>query len=106
MGWLRMFAMGNVGQQLDISDQQKALGQLRDQLRAQAGQVKQVDEQLVELWSENLDLKLYVAAIFRLLVAKKLVTPEELRALVDAVDAEDGKSDGVFRGDVLPKGPT
>lgn len=102
MGWMRMFALGNAGQQLDIEEHKRSLDALRQQLRAQAGKDQELDRQLVELWSENLDLKLYVAAIFRLLVAKNLVTPEELRQLVEAVDAEDGSADGVFRGQVLP----
>lgn len=91
-------------QQRDISTQRAALGRLRKQLRAEARQSKRADEQMVELWAEVLDLRLYLAAALRLLVEKGVVSANELRAAVDLVDASDGESDGVFRGEVLPPG--
>lgn len=93
----------DVLQQREIGAQRAALAQLRDRLRADAKRAREADEQLVELWSEVLDLRLYLAAAFRLLVDKGIATIPELRAAVDRVDASDGELDGVFRGDVLPQ---
>src|SRR5688572_13942771 len=47
---------------------------------------------ILEAECEN--LKLFVAAIFRVLIEKKLATHAEVMALVDAIDAEDGVADG------------
>lgn len=89
-------------QQRDINSQRAALDRLRERLRADARRAKDADDQLVELWSEVLDLRLYLAAAFRLLVEKGVVSAVELRAAVELVDASDGEADGLFRGDVLP----
>lgn len=89
-------------QQQGINAQRAAIDRLRERLRADARRAREADEQLVELWSEVLDLRLYLAAAFRLLVEKGVVTAAELRAAVELVDASDGEADGVFRGEVLP----
>jgi hypothetical protein len=89
-------------QQRDINAQRAALTQLRKRLQDDVRRAREADEQLVELWSEVLDLRLYVAAAFRLLVDKGVTTAAELRAAVETLDASDGEADGVFRGDVLP----
>jgi len=49
---------------------------------------------------ENDELRLYVAAIVRLLVAKGVVTSEEMASLVQAIDAEDGSADGKYKGPI------
>jgi hypothetical protein len=90
-------------QQQDIVAQRAALGRLRERLRADTRRAREADDQLVELWSEVLDLRLYLAAALRLLVEKGVATADELRAAVEAVDASDGEVDGVFRGEVLPE---
>jgi hypothetical protein len=65
-------------QQRDIASQRAALAQLRERLQADSRRAREADEQLVELWSEVLDLRLYLAAAFRLLVDKGVVTAVEL----------------------------
>lgn len=95
MGWGRMLLLGNVGQQLDIGDIEREIAEMSDQLR-------HVDQRTVEtltrLMRENGELKLHLAAVIRLLVAKGLVTPPELAALVDSIDRADGKVDGSYSG--------
>jgi hypothetical protein len=89
-------------QQQKLQQQRTALADLKTRMRAIGRRDAVQDSQLVDLWSEVLDLKLYMATLFRLMVKKGLVTPEQLRQLVDEVDASDGTEDGVFRGDVIP----
>jgi hypothetical protein len=89
-------------QQQKLQQQRTALADLKQRMRAIGRRDAFQDSQLVDLWSEVLDLKLYMATLFRLMVKKGLVTPEQLRQLVDEVDASDGTEDGVFRGDVIP----
>ncbi len=97
MGWGRMWLLGNIGQQMDIED-------LRAQLtdanwRAASDPTPQ---RVAALQRENDELRLYVAAILRLLVSKKVATAEELRALVEAIDLEDGVRDTKFEGSLSP----
>jgi hypothetical protein len=98
MGWGRMLLLGNLGQQLDINDTQAALSQID----AQLDQVDRNDQDLARrvqlLTTENQELKLYLAAVVRLLVAKNMVTDAELRTIVDAIDRSDGAADGRFTG--------
>ncbi len=54
------------------------------------------------LAQENDRLKLYCAALGRLLLKKGIVTLEELSAMLDSVDTEDGVADGRLRGRPLP----
>jgi len=86
MGWGRMMLLGNVGQQLDIGDLERAV----DQMRGAFAQTEQVDreqgEDIEQLKRENHDLKLYLATLIRLLVAKGVLKQEEVETIVSAID--------------------
>lgn len=47
------------------------------------------------------ELRLHLAVLVRAVVAKGVLTREEVRALVEAVDAEDGTLDGRHEGPVM-----
>ncbi len=101
MGWGRMLLFGNLGQQLDIEDQRRDIDRLKRQLESKSAySVEPAD--LQRLTAEINELKLYIATIFRTLVSKKIVTHDELRDLIEAVDLEDGKADQAFHGDINP----
>ena len=53
---------------------------------------------VAQLKAENDELRLYLAALLRLLTSKGVVTREELARVVEIVDAEDGCVDGRFTG--------
>jgi len=95
MGWGRMLLLGNVGQQLDIGDIERDIAQVTAQLR---NVDRQTADALTRLMRENAELKLYLTAVTRLLVAKGLVTQPELTSLVDAIDRSDGQADGRYTG--------
>ena len=99
----KVFLLGNFGQQLDLMDNKEEIDHLRTQLAARRQEAPPAASDLDTLQQENDELKLYLAAIFRLLAAKGLATPQELRSLVTAIDTEDGAGDGRFRGEVLAK---
>lgn len=103
MGWGRYFLLGDFGQQLDLSDQRQEIEQLRGELAARRMESPAAATDPAALQRENDELKLYLAAIFRLLAAKGVATPQEIRALVSSIDAEDGAGDGRFRGRILPE---
>ena len=86
MGWGRMMLLGNVGQQLDISDLNNAIGEMQAAF-AQTQDLDRTQEQsLDELRNENHELKLYLTTVVRLLVAKGVLRQEEVDAAVRAID--------------------
>ena len=98
MGWGRYLLLGDLGQQLDLSDQKRELEDLREELRRSRGSSRGSGGDLAALQAENDELRLYVAAITRLLISKGIVSREEMRRIVDALDAQDGKRDGKYKG--------
>lgn len=103
MGWGRFLLLGNIGQQLDIEDQRVAITQARmAALRLKHAMTRSTEERFTALQSECDELKLFVAALLRTLVAKGVATQEEVVALVESIDAEDGVVDGKS-AEALPK---
>ena len=98
MGWGRYLLLGNLGQQLDLEDQRQEIESLRSQLASSRVSARGGKDDFERLQAENDELRLYLAAIVRLLISKGLVSQEEMRQVVDAVDAEDGSHDGRYRG--------
>lgn len=107
MGLGRTLLLGDIGNLMDIEDNQDAVFDLEHDVRA-LGQalessintnVKQ-DDYIISLYNENKELKLYLAALIRLLTAKGVLTRDELGAMVHAVDAEDGTTDGKYDGSI------
>ena len=81
-----MLLLGNVGQQLDIGELQGEIEQMR-RANDQAERLDQVQGRDIErLWRENQELKVYLAALVRLLVAKGILLPEESEKMVKAIE--------------------
>jgi hypothetical protein len=97
MGWARTMILGDVGNRLDISDCEQDIKVLKASLMEMHQDDRSQDQELANLRRENDELKLYLSAIIRLLTAKKVLTAEELKKVVDAIDAEDGAMDGKAR---------
>lgn len=103
MGWLRYLFLGDLGQQLDLADQRSEIDSLRHQLYSRPAPTGPAPERLEALQRENDELKLYLAAVLRLLISKKVATADEIRDLVNILDREDGSPDMKYRGEMLPK---
>lgn len=98
MGWGRMLLLGDIGQQFDLQDAQRDIAETRtDVARLQVGG-EGMAKRLRRVETENDELKLYLAAVIRLLRQKNVVTAEELEAIVAVVDREDGTADGRYSG--------
>jgi len=102
MGWLRYFFLGDLGQQLDLADQKEEIDALRRQLQSRPSGDRPANQRLESLQRENDELKLYLAAVLRLLISKRVATVDEIRELVNLLDREDGAEDGRYEGGVLP----
>ncbi len=101
MGWGRTLLLGDIGNRLDIEDTERDMAHLKREIAGSLRKDMSQDRQLEQLIAENAELKLYLSATVRLLTSKGTISTEELQAMVDAVDAEDGSTDGVFTGPVV-----
>jgi hypothetical protein len=102
MGWGRMLLLGNLGQQLDIEDQRREIQNLRSKVRSESrAAAGDIELRLDILERQSDEMKLYLAALVRYLAANSKIDLNEFAKLVDEVDAEDGSTDGRFKGDVL-----
>lgn len=102
MGWLRYLFLGDLGQQLDLADQKAEIDAMRQQLQSRPSADRSKDQRLESLRREIDELKLYLAAILRLLISKRVATADEVRELVELLDRQDGAKDGRYEGEVLP----
>jgi len=102
MGWGRLFLLGDVGQQLDLREQQEELETLRSNISIERRMRESADEIIGRLRRENHEIRLHLAAVVRLLLTKQIVTIDEIGKIVDTLDREDQKSDGTFSGPIVP----
>lgn len=86
MGWGRMLLLGNVGQQLDIGDLSKEIATMQSAFASNVDVDHEQGKAIQQLQAENRELKLYLATLIRLLVAKGVVKPEEVKTTVRAVE--------------------
>jgi hypothetical protein len=100
MGWGRTLLLGDIGNRLDIEDVERDIADLRQKLSVAFRRDATWDEKLLALAKENAEIKLYLVALVRLLTTKGAVSREELRAIVAAVDSEDGRVDGGYNGKI------
>ncbi|HQP99858.1 MAG TPA: hypothetical protein PLY86_15485 [bacterium] len=98
MGWGRYLLLGSLGQQLDLSDHENEIAKLRYELERRRSSSKDVTAQIENLEAENDEMRLYLATVLRLLAAKGVVSQEEIRQVVQAIDREDGVQDGRYSG--------
>lgn len=100
MGWGRTLLLGDIGNRLDIEDTEKEIGRLKNELRGNYNKDQSQDKKIDALVQENMELKLYLASVIRLLSSKGLISHDELNQMVGLIDAEDGASDGRRNGPV------
>jgi peptidoglycan hydrolase CwlO-like protein len=86
MGWGRMMLLGNVGQQLDIQDLENAISQMQADVARTQNLDRTQEQSIDELTREVHELKLYLATLVKLLVARGVIRQEEVGAAVQAVE--------------------
>ena len=101
MGWGRTLFLGDIGNRLDIEDTERDIHHLKREIAGSFEKDMSQDRKIETLIAENSELKLYLASIVRLLVSRGDISIEELKAMVEAVDAEDGTADGRFTGEIV-----
>lgn len=92
MGWLRTLLLGDIGNRLDIGDNEDRIKHLRKAIKhhrqEKRGKDRSQDEAIVSLQAEVDDLKIALAAMGNLLVSKGLIQSAEWQHLLEAIDAE------------------
>lgn len=101
MGWGHTFLLGDIGNRMDISDCEEDIRTLKESIMQMHQEGQEADCELHAIQMENNHLKLYVAAITRLLITKNLLSKEEIQRMVDIIDAEDGAIDQKNRGEII-----
>jgi len=101
MGWGRTLLLGDIGNRLDIEATERDINDLKGKLSTSRRTDMSQDALLRVLVDETAELKLYLASVVRLLTAQGSITKDELKAMVDAIDAEDGVVDGKMKGDIV-----
>jgi hypothetical protein len=119
MNWLFGNALGWIKLQVSAADAERAAAILRtvEQRRlirrwrstgiSERGVTTMADQddvdpdEIDDLERQMYGLRLHIATIYRLLTSRGICTSEEIQAMVEKVDAEDGASDEEFFGDVI-----
>lgn len=89
MSWGSFLLVGDMGQQLDLGEQAEEMGRLRRSLARRRSKDLDQDAEIASLARENLNLKLGLAALVRLLAARAVVQAEEIADLVRVLDRSD-----------------
>jgi hypothetical protein len=58
-------------------------------------------EEFDDLEGQLYGLRLHVATLYRLLISKGVCSPDEIKAVMEQIDAADGARDEEFFGDLL-----
>jgi len=101
MGWGRALLLGPIGNRMDIEDTERDIEYLKGKVMRSNKRDLSQDEKINSLMEENAELKLYLAALVRLLTAKGTISPENLKTMVDAIDAADGEDDSEWDDDIV-----
>jgi hypothetical protein len=88
MGWGSMLLLGNVGQQLDIDDLNGSVAGMRRAFLENQQVDREQERSIGQLQRENQELKLYLATLIQLLVAKGVLQQDEIETVVKAIEVK------------------
>jgi hypothetical protein len=88
MGWMRTLFMGQIGQNLAIEELEERLNQMRAEETPAA---RTQEQQIKDLQEETHKLKVRLAALIKLLVAKNLLTAQEIASMIAVLEPEDSE---------------
>jgi len=81
-----------------------ALGNVGSGLASQQRTAREQNEKIEHLLAENAELRLYVAALVKLMIGRKLLDEKELVSCLEELDRSDGLVDGAYEGALLGGG--
>jgi hypothetical protein len=83
-----MLLLGDVGQQLDLSDLTNEVARMQGAVRDNLEVDRDQAEAIGQLQAENRELKLYLATLLKLLVARGVLRKDEVETTVRAIEVE------------------
>ena len=90
MGWMRTLFLGDIGNRLDIEDNENRIADLRQSQRRRNAEKRERDDsqdaRLAGLERDVETLQVAVGTLSRLLVQKGVATEPEIGRLLDALD--------------------
>ena len=86
---------------MDIADSEEEIRRIKRGLSGSFSKDQSQDAKLESLARENAELKLYLASVIRILNQRDIISQDQLKAMVSAMDAENGTIDGKADGDAL-----
>jgi hypothetical protein len=101
MGWMRTLMLGDIGNRLDIGDCESSIDSVSRRLQENERMNLSQEARVRKIEAENDEAKLWLATIVRVLIAKNVITKDELMRLADAIDREDGSADGRREGPLV-----
>jgi hypothetical protein len=84
-----------------IADQGERIRNLKKKLAEEARAIEATEASMIKLQVENDQLKLYLAAVVRILIDKGLTSRQDIKRLVELIDGEQGTADGRLKGDIV-----
>lgn len=81
-----MLLLGNVGQQMDIGDLENAIEEMHGVIESNQAAEQEHDKSIDQLQKENHELKLYMATLIRMLVAKGILKQDEMDTAVQTIE--------------------
>ena len=90
MGWMRTLLLGDLGNRMDIADNEERIRRLardrRSLNRDKHAKDKTQDEKIASLEEQVESLEMAIAAISSLLLSKEVCSMEELSSIVDVIE--------------------
>ena len=98
MGFLKHILLGDLGQSLDIVEQQneqQKLAQANAEIRRKSASQQALQSQRIsELEDHCAQLHLALTALTRFLTDRAIINESDLRGFIEQIDASDGTQDG------------
>jgi hypothetical protein len=88
MGWARTLFLGDIGNRLDIGDNEDQIRKVREELRKNRRLDASQEERITFLEQENEQLEMLVSALARLLAVRGILDQDELEPFIAALDEE------------------
>ena len=89
MGWLRTIFLGDIGNRLDIADNEARIATMRTRIRDQTSTDRMQDRAIGAVQERCEQLELTVGSLVKLLAVHEVVPEAELQTLVNALEPEE-----------------
>ena len=106
MGWGRILLQSEAADQSEINEIERDIRYIQHDIRTTFRKDMSQDQAIKALIDQNAEIKLYLAALIRLLLANSTISKAELATIIESVDASDGKADGKYDGEIMEEGET